>query len=111
MPYHLHATPEQGVTFTEGDDPAKLLRDRPGLARRIYLKGVDFKASGFCDGCPKCDHARSYGPGGTTAPHFDQCRQRVMIERKKTPEGIARVNQALNRGKRHVAEQLENQPA
>ena len=85
-PYHLHATPEQGVTLAESGDPEKLLRDRPGIARRIYLKGADFKAFGFSDGCPKCDHARRYGPGRTTAPHSEQCRQRVMIELMKTPE-------------------------
>ena len=69
----------------------------------IYLKGADFKALGFSDGCPKCDHARRSGPGRTTAPHSEQCRQRVMIELMKTPEGIARVNQALNRGERIIA--------
>ena len=110
-PYHLHATPEQVVTLTEGGDPEQLLLDRPGLARRIYLKGADFKAFGFSDGCPKCGHARRYGPGRTTAPHSEQCRQRVMIELMKTPEGIATVNQALNRGERSTAEQIENQPA
>ena len=31
-PYHLHATPEQGIQFTEGGDPDTLLRDRPGLS-------------------------------------------------------------------------------
>ena len=107
-PYHLHATPEQGVTFTKGVDPDKWLRDRPGLARHIYLKDADFKAFGFSDGCRKCDHARRYGPGRTTAPHSEQCRQRVMLELMKTPEGNARVNQALNRS---IAEQIENQPA
>ena len=34
-----------------------------------------------------------------------------MIELMKTLEGIARVNQALNRGERRIAEQIENQPA
>ena len=34
-----------------------------------------------------------------------------MIELMKTPEGIARFNQALNRGERSIAEQIENQPA
>ena len=55
-PYHLHATLEQGVMFTEGGDPEKQLCDRHGLARRIDLKGADFKAFGISDGCPKCDH-------------------------------------------------------
>ena len=110
-PYHLHATPEQVVTLTEGGDPEQLLLDRPGLARRIYLKGADFKAFGFSDGCPKCDVARRDGPGRTTAPHSEQYRQRVMIELMKTPEGIARISQALIRGERSVAEQVETQPA
>ena len=34
-----------------------------------------------------------------------------MIELMKTPEGTARVDQALNRGERNIAEQTENQPA
>ena len=34
-----------------------------------------------------------------------------MIELMKTPGGIASVNQALNRGERSIAEQIENQPA
>ena len=34
-----------------------------------------------------------------------------MIELMKTPEGIARVDRALNRGERTIAEQIENQPS
>ena len=34
-----------------------------------------------------------------------------MLELTKTPEEIARVNQALTFGERHIAEQIENQPA
>ena len=102
-PHHAHATPEQGVTFTESGDAENLLPDRPGLARRIYTQGADFKAFGFSVGFPKCDHARRSGPGRTTTPHSEQCRQCVMLELMKTREVIASVNQALFRGERRLA--------
>ena len=67
-PYSLHAPPEQKVHFPAGGDPEEFVRDRPGLARRVYLKNSDFKAPiGLTDGCPKCDHWRRYGPGRTNA--------------------------------------------
>ena len=110
-PCHLHGTPEQGVSFTEGGDPENMFCDRSGPARRIYSKGADFKAFGFSERCPKCDHARRYGPGRTTDPYSEQCRQRVMLELMKTPGGVVRVNQAMIRGQRSFAEKIENQPA
>ena len=73
----------------------------------MYLKAEDFRAYGHTVGCPRCDHDGRYGPGRTTKGHSDACRERIIAELQKTPEGRRRVDAAYERQTRTIAEEVE----
>ena len=108
-PYDQHVAQDQGVAFQ--DRPAKATdadQPRPTQhARKLYIKAEDLRVYGYTIGCPRCDHERRYGPGRTTKGHSDACRERVINELLKTPEGQRRVQAAEDRAVRSTAEHLE----
>lgn len=92
-PYDEHKTRDQGVAFQDREEKPedKDVPRRKQMARRLYTKAKDFRAYGYTVGCPKCDHERRYGPGRTTKSHSNACRDRIMSELVKTPEGRRRI--------------------
>ena len=82
------------------------------MAGQVYIKPKDLERYGLTRGCNKCDHERNYGPGRTSAAHFNICRDRIMKELAKTNEGHARIAAAAVRldmtvsepGQRHCAD-------
>ena len=73
----------------------------------MYIKGEDLRAFGCTVGCPRRDHKRRYGPGGATKVHSKQCRERIMEELSKTPEGQRRLAVVDERRNRALAEHFE----
>ena len=107
-PFDVHSVGEPGVVFQERPvQPGDADLPKKTTVRKIYIKGEDTRAFGFTIGCPKCDHDRRYGPGRTTKGHSNACRERIMGELMKTPEGLRRINAADERGIRNIAEQAE----
>ena len=72
----------------------------------MHLKGEDSKVFGYTAGCPRRDHERRYGPGRTTKGHSTACRQRIIDELMKTPEGLRRLQNADERLNRDLAEHV-----
>ena len=110
-PYGEHIAREQGVAFQDraDQDGDKDAPAKKQLSRRMYIKGEDLRVFGYTVGCARCDHERRYGPGRTTKGHSDACRQRIIAELSKTPEGLRRVSAADDRMVRTVAEHIEEQ--
>ena len=107
-PFDIHSVGEPGVVFQDRPaQPGDADLPKKTTVRKIYIKGEDIRAFGFTIGCPKCDHDRRYGPGRTTKGHSQVCRERIMGELMKTPEGLRRINAADERGIRNIAEQAE----
>ena len=70
-------------------------------------QGVRFRPMGLTRGCPKCDHEIEYGPGRTSRPHSQVCKNRIVSELAKTAEGQARIaaaNERLDRATRELGE-------
>ena len=59
------------------------------IAQQLYLKAIN------------------YGPGRTSKPHSQTCKNRILAEIAKTPEGQACIAQASDRLGRTVAEMGE----
>ena len=97
-PYDLHQPREPEVTFRERTEdvheepPRKVV-----MVRQVYIKPADIKKHGLTRGCKKCDHERLYGPGRTSAGHSKLCRDRIINEMSKTPEGRIRIAAAAER--------------
>ena len=107
-PYDEFVAQDPGVIFQDRPaNPDEQDPPRKQHARKLYLKAEDFRAYGHTVSCPRCDHERRYGPGRTTKGHSDACRQRIVAELQKTPEGRRRVDAAEERQHRSVAEELE----
>ena len=85
-PHSLHVPKELEVVFRDKADPDVVPVDRPNTARQLYLKPRDFDEHGLTRGCPKCDYFLKYGEWGTK-PHSANCRERVIAELAKQPEG------------------------
>ena len=107
-PYDEFVAQDPGVIFQDRPaNPDEQDPPRKQHARKLYLKAEDFRAYGHTVSCPRCDHERRCGPGRTTKGHSDACRQRIVAELQKTPEGRRRVDAAEERQHRSVAEELE----
>ena len=101
------------LTLHNPRDPEVVFRDAvhaPGAdvrvgkqpkARTVYLKASDFepppRGFGATVGCPRCDHDGIWGPGRTSKPHSQICKDRIVEELRKTPVGQARLNSANER--------------
>ncbi len=100
-----HAAP--GPIFVEKapeDGPAtKKARVPP----RVLLKKSDFEQYGYTSGCPKCDHARTWGWGQTTLHHSATCVARLSAELEKTEAGRRRLAAAKERADRWTAREGE----
>ena len=97
-PYDLHQPREPEVTFREKKEEAHEEPMRKVvMARQVYIKPADIEKYGLTRGCKKCDHKRLYGPGRTSAGHSKLCRDRIMNEMSKTPEGRIRIAAAAER--------------
>ena len=104
-PYSLHAPKEVEVTFREPVDPAgENFKPKVVLARAVWIKKSDIDKYGLTRGCAKCDHERDYGPNRTSKGHSKVCRDRIMVELAKTPEGQARIAAAVSRLDKTVAD-------
>ena len=97
-PKSLHVPKEPEVVFKEpAPQPVDPARPKQIVARQVYIKRADIEKNGFTRGCPRCDHDSAYGFGRTSRPHSNVCRQRLMTELAKTPEGQARIAAASER--------------
>ena len=74
---------------------------------RILLKKSDFEQYGYTPGCPKCDHARTWGWGQTTLHHSAMCVARLSAELEKTETGRRRLTAAKERADRWTAQEGE----
>ena len=104
----MHATPTTTASFQDKGEAEKI-EIKQSLARRIYIRQSDYEAHGLTDHCPRCEHTKRYGPGRTTKPHSQECRDRIVEELAKTPEGQARIKSATERAEKSVAEHIEQQ--
>ena len=97
-PYSMHEPPEPTVIFKERPaQPEQPRQERQVVARQVHIKPHDIETHGYTKGCPKCDHERNYGPGRSSRLHSQACRERIMAELAKTPQGMARIQAASQR--------------
>ena len=93
------------ITFRQPVDPTgENFKPKVVLARSVYIKPSDIDKYGLTRGCVKCDHERDYGPNRTSKGHSKICRDRIMAELAKTPEGQARIEAAVSRLDKTVAD-------
>ena len=112
-PYDQHVVRAPEVSFQDRpEQPGDKELPKKNNARKLYLKAEDFKKFGFTVGCTRCDHDRRYGakhPNHTTKGHSEICRQRIIDELIKTPDGQRRIAAADERINRSIAEDVEAQ--
>ena len=104
----MHATPATTASFQDKGEPEQI-ENKVSLARRIYIRQSDYDTYGLTDNCPRCEHTKRYGPGRSTKPHSQECRDRIVGHLSKTPEGLARIKSAEERGERSLLEHAEQQ--
>ena len=114
-PWTMHVPSDPEVVFKEKKDSVEQpTPDRVIVARQPYLKASDFAQWGLTRGCPKCDHEIEYGPGRTSRPHSQACKNRIVSELAKTAEGQARIaaaNERLDRATRELGEKYRTDVA
>ena len=108
-PWDIHTATEPEVVFKPREEgpEAEPRDDAVPQRRRMYIKQADIDAFGYTTGCPRCDHAMRYGPNRTAKGHNDKCRERIMAELAKTPEGQARIARMNVRIEETAAEAIE----
>ena len=106
-PFSIHIDQGPDVVFQKKEGVAEPPRQEATLSRRVYMSKKDFDDFGYTSGCPRCDHELRYGPGRTSRPHSERCRDRIMAELAKTELGRLRLGLAAERMERTVAEHID----
>ena len=79
----------------------------PQPARRFRIADADLRKHGYTDGCVQCNFIQRYGKTKPGAQHNETCRNRIIDEISKTPDGEARLSAHSARVDRYLAEHLE----
>ena len=109
-PWSLHTATESEVIIHKGEDPAPARggEEPAKLAqvRRLYIRQSDLDLHGYTQNCPRCQHILIHGPKEANVKHSEQCRTRLMEAIAKTPEGQLRIQKAMDKADRYIAEHL-----
>ena len=100
------ADPE--VRFQEAaprEEPVAVAPPQP--ARRFRIADADLRKHGYTDGCVQCNFIQRYGKTKPGTQHSETCRNRIIDEISKTPDGEARLSAHSARVDRFLAEHLE----
>ena len=108
-PWSLRDRPAREVRF---QDPAPVPEEAVAVAplaaaRRFRISDMDLRRHGFTDGCVQCSHIQRYGKTKAGVQHTEVCRNRIIGEIGKTPDGEMRISAHEARIDRYMAEHLE----
>ena len=110
-PWQLEAPHDPDVIFPE-EVPKEAPPKRDVIpVRRLKITAEDLKRYGLTHGCPQCDHIREYGQHRPGCGHSNPCRDRILTEMAKTPEGLERLRRVEERANSVLAKYVEQHAA
>ena len=74
------------------------------IPRRLKITLHTIRKYGLTDGCPQCDHIKAFNESKNGLGHTEKCRERIINDMAKTPEGVARIRDTEVRINRGLAE-------
>ena len=94
----------QDATEVEAPRPAANPVPVPKAFRITYN---DLQKYGYTEGCQQCEYNEKYGRSKGGLQHGEPCRQRILDELTKTPEGQARLDSYEEKVDRAIADRIE----
>ena len=99
-PWSMHTPEEPGVIHHQPEATPQARggegQERLAQVRRLYIRQSDLDQYGYTQNCPRCQHVLVYGAGQVNVNHSEECRNRIMREMSKTPEGQARIQKKMD---------------
>ena len=111
-PQNQFVVPETKAVFPEVEvqrQPAGA-DDRPKV-RRLKITADLLRQYGYSDNCDQCEFIQRHGMGRPGQQHAEACRQRVMDDMAKTPDGQKRFGDLEKRVDRALADYVEDHVA
>ena len=78
----------------------------PSNPRRLKITLQTLKEYKLTEGCPQCEHVKSFGESKPGLAHTEACRKRILEAMVRSPEGRFRVERHEERIDGAIAERI-----